>query len=359
MFKIICFLLLSFNLFFFVDNSKAKLQNNKNKGFTSKTRGDDCIRIAFYNVENLFDVYDDTLKNDDAFTPEGKRAWTKKRFYKKINNLYKTIAGIGEWTPPEIIGLCEVENRAVLTQLIKYTPLKKYNYKIIHFESPDVRGIDVALLYRSDKVNPVFFKNIQVNFDFDSTLKTRDILYVKALLFDIDTVHFFVNHWPSRYSGYNATVPKRKAAALVLRDKVDSLFALNAKANIIIMGDFNDEPERESLSVVLKAKTDTLGINSSDLVNLMYQYQNNSYIGTIKRENSWSVFDQFICSGALFKGQNGLSVRNSQANIFTEKFLFLDDDKYFGKKLFRTYLGFKYLGGYSDHLPIFLDLINN
>lgn len=357
-FKIICLFLLVCN-FLFVGKLNAKPQKKNDEARALKTKENSCIRIAFYNLENLFDVYDDTLKNDNEFTPDGERAWTKRRFYKKINNLYKTIAAIGEWTPPEIIGICEVENRSVLNHLTKYTPLKKNNYKIIHFESPDIRGIDVAFLYRSDKVKPLYFKNIQVDFDFDSTLKTRDILYVKALILKKDTVHFFINHWPSRYSGYSATIPKRKVAAEVLRNKIDSVFADNKNANIIIMGDFNAEPNSECLLNVLKVKTDTLNVVSSDLVNLMYQYKNNFNFGTIKRQNSWSVFDQFICSGSLFKGKNGFSVKNLKANIFSENFLFLDDDKYFGKKLFRTYLGFKYLGGYSDHLPIFLDLVKD
>ena len=206
-------------------------------------------RIVFYNVENLFDVYNDSLTNDDEFTPEGERNWNNYKFYKKLNNLSKVIISIGEWNPPSVIGFCEIENRFVLNKLIYETPLKSIDYKIIHAESPDRRGIDVAFLYRESRFVPLFYSPIPINFPDDTLSKTRDILYVKGVLAEADTVHFFVNHWPSRYGGYEDSKPRRIFVASVLRSKVDSILSVNRDPNIIIMGDFNDEPWDESISV--------------------------------------------------------------------------------------------------------------
>ena len=196
----------------------------------------------FYNVENLFDVFNDSLTNDDEFTPEGERHWNNYKFYKKLNNLSKVIIGIGEWNPPSVIGFCEIENRFVLNKLIYETPLKNFDYKIIHSDSPDRRGIDVAFLYRQSKFEPFLLLPVPIHFPDNPESKTRDILYVKGILNKTDTIHFFVNHWPSRYGGYEDSKPRRMCVASVLRSKVDSILSVNHHPNIIIMGDFNDEP---------------------------------------------------------------------------------------------------------------------
>jgi hypothetical protein len=156
------------------------------------------FRVMFYNVENLFDTFDDTLTRDEEFLPEGDRHWNSNKFYKKLNNIYKVILNVGEWNPPAIVGLCEIENRFVLNQLVYETPLKKFDYKVIHFDSPDRRGIDVGLLYRKDAFRKDTAYVFPINFPFNSNSKTRDILYVKGSFGDLDTVHIFINHWPSR-----------------------------------------------------------------------------------------------------------------------------------------------------------------
>ncbi len=232
-------------------------QNLQNSGNTENRD-----RIMFYNVENLFDIYNDSLTNDDEFTPEGERRWNNYRFYKKLNNLSKVIISIGEWDPPAVVGLCEIENRFVLNKLIYETPLKNFDYKIIHSESPDRRGIDVALLYRKSKFEPLFYYPVRINFPGDTLSKTRDILYVKGVFSGIDTAHLFINHWPSRYGGYEDSKTKRLFVASVLRNKIDSIFFTEMNPGIIIMGDFNDEPWDESIADGLKAKRDTCHIVS-------------------------------------------------------------------------------------------------
>ncbi len=359
--NIFTFILFS-HLFLFVNSQKRNNLNNKTSfkpydNFYEEARNNNGIRLVFYNCENFFDIYNDSTKNDDEFTPTGLKSWNNTKFYTKLFHTYKTLISIGGWEPPGIIGLCEIENQFVLNQLIYKTPLSKFNYKIIHYESPDRRGIDVALLYRPKKFKPLFYKPIQINFPFNSNSKTRDILYVKGLLLDKDTLNIFVNHWPSRFGGYMATIPKRKFAASVLRKYVDSLLAINPWSNIVIMGDFNDDPTDESITKTLDAKHDTSNLKLKDLFNLMYEKKNNFNKGTLKYKGNWNIFDQFIVSTALLKRKQGLQVSPHKAQIFKANFLLEEDTKYFGQRLFRTYLGPKYVGGYSDHLPIYLDLI--
>jgi len=315
-------------------------------------------RILFYNVENLFDVFNDSLTNDDEFTPEGERHWNNYRFYKKLNNLSKVIIGIGEWNPPSVIGFCEVENRFVLNKLIYETPLKNFDYKIIHFESPDRRGIDIAMLYRQSRFEPVYYCPVPIQFPDNPESKTRDILYVKGLLGGRDTVHFFVNHWPSRYGGYEASKPRRIFVASVLRHKVDSINAAVSNPNIIIMGDFNDEPGDESIRIELKARSDTAMLTSVELVNLMGLLKKNLSIGTNKYKAEWSMIDQFIVSGNLLHGINPIQVSKEGARIFQSSFLLEEDETHLGYKLNRTYIGPVYHGGFSDHLPVYLDIIS-
>lgn len=314
-------------------------------------------RIMFYNVENLFDVYNDSLTNDDEFTPDGDRKWNNYRFYKKLNNLSKVIISIGEWNPPSIIGLCEVENRFVLNKLIYETPLKSFDYRIIHAESPDRRGIDVAMLYRQSRFEPIYFHPISINFPDNPESKTRDILYVKGIAGGADTVHFFVNHWPSRYGGYEDSKPRRIFVASVLRHKVDSINLADHDPKIVIMGDFNDEPWDESIRIGLKAKSDTLVLKKDELVSLMGLPGKSPAVGTNKYQAEWSVIDQFIVSGNLVVEKDGMHVSGEGARIYQASFLLEEDETHLGYKLNRTYTGPVYHGGFSDHLPIYFDLL--
>ncbi len=312
----------------------------------------------FYNVENLFDTENDSIKNDDEFLPNGPKFWTKTKYYTKLNQIATTIASLGGWSPPEIVGLCEIENRKVLDDLCKKTGLKNLNYRVIHKESPDKRGIDVALLYQKDSFKPLTYKAIRVTFPFSPESTTRDILYVKGITKNKDTLHVFVNHWPSRWGGQLESEARRIQAAKTLRTELDSIFNINQNAKIIIMGDFNDYPENKSITEVLKANKNFEKPENSKLYNLSAFIEQTQNIGSHKYEGDWGILDQIIVSGALLNANRGLKSTKENAHIFYADFLLTDDETFTGKKNFRTYLGYKYLGGYSDHLPVFLDLEN-
>ena len=343
--------LFSLLIFLFLNPILSITQNLKEFEFS---RGD--MRIMFYNAENLFDIFDDSLKNDEAFTPTGERFWTKGRYLKKLNNISKVITAIGQWELPEVIGLCEIENRLVLEDLIKKTALKKYPYRIIHKESPDNRGIDVGFLYRKDRFTPIEYDAIAISFPFDDNRPTRDILYVKGINNFKDTLHFFVNHWPSRWGGQLETDRKRRYVASILREKVDSLFENEMSPNIIIMGDLNDYPNNLSLTKALNAKTEFKKFDDEQLYNLAYYLQEKKGKGTHKFQGEWGVLDQIIVSGSLLNINNNINMTVDDAHVFDAPFLLEPDSHYVGYKTFRTYIGFKFHDGFSDHLPVYIDL---
>ena len=313
---------------------------------------DEGIRVMFYNVENLFHPSNDSLKNDDEFTPEGLKYWSYYRYIKKLNNIAKNVIAVGEWSPPAIVGLCEIEDIQCLNDLIYKTPLKTFGYKIIHQESKDKRGIDVALLYRPEYIKIDSFNSFELKFPSDSR-PSRDILYIKGLCHK-DTLHCFVNHWPSRYGGQLATESKRNYAASILKSKFDSIQKQNSKAFILAMGDFNDYPDDNSLKNILKAQKDTNNLSALDLINLMIQFEN--ILGTNKYQHQWHILDQFIINPSLLK-HNSLNTQFNLVKIFRPSWLLIDEKDGFGKKPFRTYNGYKYIDGFSDHLPIYLDII--
>lgn len=307
--------------------------------------------ILFYNVENLFDTKDDPQTNDDNFTPQGEMHWTPKRLNTKVLNLSKVILSSGGWQVPDVLALCEVENRFVLEKLLRDTPLKSIPYKIIHKESADHRGIDVAFLYNAENFYPLEYQHYNLGDD----LKTREILYVSGILNQTDTVHFFVNHWPSRYSGFLETKSLRKLAAETVREKVDELNVKYRFPKIIIVGDFNDSPTDESMTKFLKANKVQGSALSSELYNLSYNWAEQGK-GTMKYQSQWFVFDQIIVSGSLLNATEGYIARPANATIVDLPFLIGRDERYAGTKPNRTYYGFKYQGGFSDHLPVLLKL---
>ena len=331
--------ILSFVLFL---NSSAQTQSKEYS----------CL---FYNVENLFDVKDDSLTLDEEFTPDGARHWNYKKLERKLLNTSKAIIAAAEWEMPTIIALSEVENRYVLEQLRNETPLKATPYKIIHKESPDFRGIDVALFYNSEEFYPLKYEYIPMRMKSGDVRKTREILYASGILGGVDTVHIFVNHWPSRYGGLMETRELRNDAAALLRNKFDLLMEETPTAKVIILGDFNDQPKDESIEVYLKAKSVFLGIDGSELYNLSETWGEGGE-GTLKYQSQWFVFDQIIVSGNLLNASEGLFTTPQLASICKLPFLIEEDKTHGGEKLFRTYSGFRYNGGFSDHFPILLKL---
>jgi endonuclease/exonuclease/phosphatase family metal-dependent hydrolase len=314
----------------------------------------ETFRVMFLNTENFFDTRNDSLTSDEEFTPEGRMHWTFQRYLDKQNKVYKTIVAAGGWRPPDVIGLCEVENKSVLTDLLNHTPLSRFPYRIVHANSPDRRGIDVAMLYNSATVKVLFNRYIRVR---KKGLHTRDILYCRMLLAG-DTVHLFVNHWPSRSAGELETDPDRQAAALTLRRATDSLFTLNRKARILIMGDFNDEPHNNSLTVHLQCSTDLRSPKAGTLYNLSKAPVKGDFSGTVKFKGEWSIFDQIMVSGGLL-AKKGVYVLPDGYQILGAPFLLYPDKQYNGMKPNRTYNGMKYTGGFSDHLPVYIDLIKD
>jgi hypothetical protein len=307
-------------------------------------------RIVFYNVENLYDTRNDSLKKDEEFLPEGNKHWTYERFRRKIIRIYQTFVAIGGGEMPAVIGMCEIENRDVLNRLVYDTPLVKAGYQIIHQESPDARGVDVALLYRTEFFEPDSSSWLKIPLQGYET--TREILHVQGRLWGNDTIHFYVNHWPSRYGGAGASAAKRLAAASMLAVSVKQVLNSNPSSNIVIMGDFNDEPGDESLQTVNKILLNDAEDRIQPLINLSEKKSLIDYEGTIKHQGSWSVFDQFIVSPSLINGADGCRLVSSKTEIFSAGFLLEPDATYAGYKPFRTYSGPGYNNGFSDHLPV-------
>ena len=325
-------------LFFFI----CVLLTAMHDGLHGQTSGKNTFPVLFYNAENLFDCSDDTLKKDEEFLPGALRHWTFKRYNDKVNKVAKVILASNGWELPALAGLCEVENKAVLKRLIWETGLNEAGYRFIHHESPDRRGIDVALLYRSDVFKLLQDSALSV-LDTEEDFFTRDILYVKGIMLGVDTLNVFVCHLPSKYGGALQSEKYRVKAAKVLRAMCDSLFKANPQSNILIMGDMNEAPEETALSGVLHAGR---GPNS-ELINLSYGLKPGHVGGTIKYKGQWAVFDQIIVSRHLTQKFHVDSMQVVDLPFLLEK-----DEAYSGSKPFRTYLGPKYHGGYSDHLPV-------
>jgi predicted extracellular nuclease len=310
--------------------------------------------VMFYNVENLFDTINDPIKWDDDFTPNGKLKYCSERYYNKLSKLSKVIASIDSVHLPSIIGLCEIENRTVLEDITKQESLKRGNYHIAHIESPDKRGIDCALLYKSKQFKLLKQNAISIQFPWDLNYKTRDILHVKGIL-NKDTIHIFVNHWPSRRGGKEKSEKNRIFVAEQLKKAVDHIQSKNEKAKIIIMGDFNDEPADKSVIQSLSA-TNKQTDNYKSLFNLMYDLDKSGR-GTYNYRGNWNMLDHLIVSNSLLQNTHGIKTSYTSARIFDEKWICYKNKKglYIPS---RTYGGPNYYGGYSDHFPIYFTLNN-
>ncbi|MBN1251163.1 MAG: hypothetical protein JXR51_12815 [Bacteroidales bacterium] len=335
---------LGFSLYAYSQNSKYKKDNK----FT----------LAFYNVENLFDTINNPQKKDEEFLPESDKKWTTKRYWQKINNLSKVISSINLNGLPEIVGLCEVENKSVLQDLVNSELLKPGDYQIIHEESDDIRGIDVALIFRKEKFTYISHEVHKVKFTKDPDYTTRDILYVKGKLNNNEILHVFVNHWSSRREGVEETEIKRIDAAKVLREKVDNLLKKDKNAKIFIMGDFNDEPTNNSLNIVLNATNNQRTTNFLELYNLMYDKHLNK-VGSYNHRGEWNMIDNLIISQSLLKSKIGYVVSTDGGQVFKERWMMFDNKKTGQLTPSKSYGGPQYYGGYSDHFPVFVTLKNN
>lgn len=319
--------------------------------FFKKKQTPNLHTIGFYNLENLFDIYDDPDTMDDDFTPTGSKKWSLKRYKRKLFKLAKTIAEVGsEGTenPPVLMGIAEVENKEVVEDLLNEASLKSINYGYVHYDSPDERGIDNALLYHKDYFKVLYSEPIALMlYEKDGRRDTtRDILYVKGLL-NGEEVHVFVNHWPSRRDGDHATSSKRIKAAETIIDYMRNIELESVDPNYIIMGDFNDGPDSESIKKLMEA---------SQLYNPMEKLLTPDR-GSANYKRSWLLFDQIIVSHNFFNYEKGTH-SFANANIFDEQFLTELKGKFKGTP-YRTYVGRKYIGGYSDHFPVYIKLKYN
>lgn len=326
--------------------------------FSQESKSYQIRTIAFYNVENLFDTIDDPKTYDDDRTPLGKDQWTEERYRAKLNNIAKVLPKIGRETTnraPDIIGLCEVENREVLVDLINHPNLQELQYEIVHFDSPDERGIDVAFLYRKSAFLPTSFYSHRLLLTKQGEYRdyTRDQLVVGGLL-DGEELHFIVNHWPSRSGGEARSRPNRIAAARLNKRIIDSILRKAPGTKIISMGDFNDDPTDYSLKMILKTKKKEEIQEPTDLYNPMENLHKKGF-GSLAYRDRWNLFDQIYFTANLYLDPTS-GYKFWKAGIFNPPYLIDQKGRYKGYPL-RTYANGNYIGGYSDHFPVYIFLI--
>jgi len=299
--------------------------------------------MAFYNLENLFDTIDDPHTMDEDFTPDSRKKWTDKRLHKKLDKLSRVIPQIGKEQsghPPVLLGLAEVENRDVIEMLTEKSHMREFNYQIVHFDSPDERGIDTALIYRKDyfEVLEAQSHSVGLTDDDGSIDHTRDILHVHGLLVG-QPIHLLVNHWPSRRKGVEETEPKRLEVATAARAIVEQIKYSDADASIVIMGDFNDGPDSKSIAL----------LSADDFINPLSR-EASPESGSLSHDHEWYLFDQILIDHKLLDPSGNIYFLKS--DIYDPDYLREYDGPYQGTP-FRSYAGRKFLGGYSDHFPVF------
>jgi hypothetical protein len=318
-----------------------------------------CI-IAFYNLENFYDTVNNTLVNDDDFTPGGIKQYNTAIYKDKVNKLATVISLIGTDFSPSgasILGVAEIENDTVLNDLVHHLLLIQRHYRIIHFDSKDARGIDVGFLYDPkiflpEKAQKLF---VQLPGNSKEAFYTRDILYVKGSISG-ETIHVYVNHWPSRRGGEERSTPARNAAALICKKHIDSVLRKEPNAKIIVMGDLNDDPDSPSITHALQARPTIAQTKPGELFNPWAELYANG-IGTLANRDSWGLFDQIILSQAwLDPQQQGLFYYHPY--IFTRNFMRENTGRYKGYPM-RTWDGNTYRGGYSDHFPTYIVLLKS
>jgi len=329
------------------------------KSYAQNEKKYHAITIAFYNLENLFDYEDDPLTYDDDRTPFGKDRWTETDYKSKLHNMAKVLAEIGSNLTnqsPAFIGVCEVENRRVLEDLLNTPPLREGNYNFVHYESPDRRGVDVALLYKKGWFIPLQSKAYELKlFDTETQerIYTRDQLLVSGKLYD-ETIHIIINHWPSRRGGEAKSAYKRLQAARLNKYISDSLFAIDPYAKIISMGDFNDDPIDESLKKILETKSSRGDVHLKQWFNPMESMFRKG-LGSLAYADSWNLFDQILITNEFLRPDYS-EFRFYKAGIYNPDYLKQGSGKFKGYP-FKSHSEGSFTGGYSDHFPVYLYLI--
>ncbi len=312
--------------------------------------------IGFWNVENLFDTIDSPNTNDTEFSPLGANEWTGDRYRKKLEHLSEVILDLGTEISPDgaaVLGLCEVENITVLEDLVNQNKLKKRNYKIIHYDSPDLRGIDVAFIYQPKYFSVTTSKTYKVTLPHEPEHPTRDILVVTGE-FDGETMSFLINHWPSRIGGAENSRNGREAAAIKCRHITDSLLLIDKNAKIILMGDLNDDPNNESVTKHLNASGNKKKLQDGQLFNSSFENFKNG-VGTLAYNDIWNLFDQMIVTQGLLTAKD-YTYKFMKYKIYNKAYVKQDGGKLKGCPL-RTFSGKNYTAGYSDHFAVYCFLM--
>ena len=325
-------------------NSMAFSQRGQEKRFT----------VMFYNVENLFDTINHPDFSDEEFTPAGSKVWNSERYAKKLNDITRVILSLPGKELPGIIGFAEVENEAVLKDLVQQRGLSRTGYKVILVEGDDPRGIDCGLIYRPDMFKYKFHRMVQVEDLSGKEYPLRPILHVYGDGPDGAPIHIFVNHWKSRFGGVKETEHLRVYSAIALRRELDRLLSTESEPRVIIMGDLNDEPTNKSVYDVLHAGNKRKNIFLNDMYNLHYDDHNLGLGGTLNYRGDWQMYDQIIVSYHLLNQEGRLSATFEGGKILKEEWMLFHDERNNVKVPNKTYGGDNYYGGISDHFPVYV-----
>ena len=312
--------------------------------------------VGFYNLENLFDTINDPNKNDEEFLPQGVNQWNSEKYTTKLHNMAYAISTIGtDWSPDgvAVLGMSEMENRQVLEDLVAQPEIKDRNYQIVHYDSPDRRGVDVGLIYNPKYFKMTSSKSYRTVVPDDPEFITRDQLLVSGL-FDGEMMHFIVMHWPSRAGGEKRSMPGRKAAATLCRHIADSILRQDPNAKIIMMGDFNDYPDNKSVTKYLRASGEMHDLRDGEFYNPMYELHKKGY-GTNYYRDVPAVLDQTILTPGLLPTDYS-TYQFKNAKVHNKEFLKQHGGKYNGYP-FRTFGSGVWMGGYSDHFPVYVILL--
>ena len=324
---------------------------------TSVVAQDKPYMVAFWNFENLFDIYNDPETHDDEFTPEGIKKWNETKYQKKLYNLERVIFDMAAINKeyPVVLGVSEIENRSVLEDLVSQPKLKGAKYRICHFDSPDARGVDVAFLYRADVFKLEGSDNIKLNVPELPNFRTRDLVVMWGTI-EGEPFYFLVSHWPSRLGGKEASQFKRDACAKQIREIKDSLLKENPATKVVVMGDFNDDATDASLVKVMGAKGKIKELETGDFFNPYYQMLK-AGLGTLAYQDSWNLFDNICVTENLVNGTYGklrlMKGKKFYGNIFTRPYMLQQEGQYKGYPL-RTFVTNNFQNGFSDHFPVYI-----
>ena len=324
---------------------------------TAGVAQDKPYTVVFYNLENLFDIYDDPETYDEEFTPDGAKQWNEVKYQKKLTNMERVLFDIAaiQKDYPIVIGVSEIENRTVLEDLVSQPKLKGANYRICHYDSPDARGVDVAFLYRSDVFKIQGSDNIKLHVEGLPNFRTRDLVVMWGTI-EGEPFYFLVSHWPSRLGGKEASQFKRDACAKQIREIKDSLLRENPATKVIVMGDFNDDATDDSIVEVMGAKRDVHELEKGDFFN-PYNEMLRAGLGTLAYQDEWNLFDNICVTENLVKADRGtlklIKGNKYYGNIFTRPYMLQLEGQYKNYPL-RTFVSNNFQNGFSDHFPVYI-----